>query len=211
LGRGAFILSGMLIGYARVSTDEQKVDLQTDALGRAGCDKVFCDHMTGKTFDRPELARALSLVDGGDVLVVWKLDRLGRSLKHLVALVEELQERGVEFRSLQENIDTTTPGGRLVFHVFAALAQFERELVRERTVAGLQAARSRGRRGGRKHKLDVTQRKTLLAMAAQRIPIEQTCAALGISQATYFRYLKAASSSLGVVAGTLAMGAAGLG
>ena len=134
-------------------------------------------------------------------LVVWKLDRLGRSLPHLVSVVGDLQARGVEFRSLQESINTTTPGGRLVFHVFAALAQFERELVRERTKAGLDAARLRGRRGGRKHKLNEGQTKTLLAMAGQKIPVEQICASLSISEATYFRCLRAARS---VTQGTIA-------
>jgi DNA invertase Pin-like site-specific DNA recombinase len=191
----------MLIGYARVSTDEQKLDLQLDALNGAGCAKVFSDTLSGARDDRPGLARAIGMLDAGDVLVVWKLDRLGRSLPHLVSVVGDLQARGIEFRSLQESIDTTTPGGRLVFHVFAALAQFERELVRERTKAGLQAARARGRRGGRKHKLDAAQRNTLLAMAGQKIPIEQICASLSISEATYFRCLRAAR---GAAQGTLA-------
>lgn len=191
----------MLIGYARVSTDEQKMDLQLDALNGAGCAKVFSDTLSGARDDRPGLARAIGMLDAGDVLVVWKLDRLGRSLPHLVSVVGDLQARGVEFRSLQESIDTTTPGGRLVFHVFAALAQFERELVRERTKAGLQAARARGRCGGRKHKLDAAQRTTLLAMAQQKIPIQQICASLGISEATYFRCLRAARAA---TQGTLA-------
>ncbi len=191
----------MLIGYARVSTDEQKMDLQLDALHKAGCAKVFFDTLSGARDDRPGLSKALSMLDEGDVLVVWKLDRLGRALPHVVSVVGDLQGRGVEFRSPQESIDTTTPGGRLVFHVFAALAQFERELVRERTKAGLQAARARGRCGGRKHKLDAAQTKTLLAMAGQKIPIEQICASLSISEATYFRCLRAARAA---AQGTLA-------
>lgn len=182
----------MLLGYARVSTDEQKMDLQTDALEKAGCEQVFSDTASGAKDDRPGLAQALEALGQGDVLVVWKLDRMGRSLPHLVSTVSELQARGVEFRSLQEAIDTTTPGGRLVFHVFAALAQFERELIRERTKAGLEAARSRGRIGGRRHKLDENAAQAVSLMTEERIPVEQICASLDISRATYFRYLKAA-------------------
>ena len=203
--RNFYIFILMLIGYARVSTDEQKMDLQLDALHGAGCAKVFSDTLSGARDDRPGRARAIGMLDAGDVLVVWKLDRLGRSLPHLVSVVGDLQARGVEFRSLQESIDTTTPGGRLVFHVFAALAQFERELVRERTKAGLQAARSRGRCGGRKHKLDAAQTRTLLAMAAQKIPIEQICAAMGVSQATYFRCLRAARAATQGTVASLAL------
>ena len=184
----------MLIGYARVSTHEQKLDLQLDALNAAGCVRVFCDTLSGSRDERPGLLQALAASERGDVLVVWKLDRLGRSLPHLVATVGELQARGVEFRSLQEAIDTTTPGGRLVFHVFAALAQFERELVRERTKAGLEAARARGRRGGRRLKLDAAGANMVTTMTHEKIPVEQICAALHISRATYFRYLKAARS-----------------
>ncbi len=182
----------MLLGYARVSTDEQKLDLQLDALHKAGCEQIFSDTASGAKDDRPGLASALDALGAGDVLVVWKLDRMGRSLPHLISTVEALQARGVEFRSLQEAIDTTTAGGRLVFHVFAALAQFERELIRERTKAGLEAARKRGRTGGRRHKLDETQAKTVVLMTQNKIPLEQICEALEISRATYFRYLRAA-------------------
>ena len=182
----------MLLGYARVSTDEQKLDLQLDALHKAGCEQIFSDMASGAKDDRPGLASALDVLGEGDVLVVWKLDRMGRSLPHLISTVGELQARGVEFRSLQEAIDTTTAGGRLVFHVFAALAQFERELVRERTKAGLEAARKRGRTGGRRHKLDEAQAKAVLLMTQNKIPLEQICEALEISRATYFRYLRAA-------------------
>lgn len=189
----------MLIGYARISTDEQKLDLQTDALQKAGCERVFSDTASGAKDDRPGLAGALEVLVQGDVLVVWKLDRMGRSLPHLVSTVSELQARGVEFRSLQEAIDTTTPGGRLVFHVFAALAQFERELIRERTKAGLEAARSRGRIGGRRHKLDKNAAQAVARMTEERMPVEQICASLEISRATYFRYLKVAREGEGVV------------
>jgi DNA invertase Pin-like site-specific DNA recombinase len=139
----------VLVGYARVSTPEQRLDLQRDALVKAGCERVFEDVASGAQAERPGLAAALAFVRPGDTLAVWRLDRLGRSLPHLIEAVTALRERGVGFRSLQESLDTTTSGGKLVFHVFAALAEFERDLIRERTSAGLAAARARGRRGGR--------------------------------------------------------------
>jgi DNA invertase Pin-like site-specific DNA recombinase len=137
------------IGYMRVSTSEQDTALQSDALQKAGCTKVFEDQASGANVDRPGLGQALAYVREGDSLTVWKLDRLGRSMKHLIEIVTDLQEKGVGFRSITESIDTTTPGGRLVFHLFGALAQFERDLIIERTKAGLKAAEDRGRRGGR--------------------------------------------------------------
>lgn len=138
-----------MIGYARVSTADQHVQAQTDALGAAGCERVFTDHASGVRASRPELDAALDYLREGDTLVVWRLDRLGRSLPHLIEVVELLGERGIDFRSLTEAIDTTTPTGRLLFHVAGAFAEFERDLVRERTHAGLTAARARGRVGGR--------------------------------------------------------------
>lgn len=138
-----------IIGYARVSTSDQETALQHDALSNAGCERVFEDRASGVKTDRPGLAEALRYLRDGDTLTVWKLDRLGRSMKHLIEIVAELEARGVGFRSITENIDTTTPGGRLIFHVFGALAQFERDLIRERTRAGLRAAEERGRQGGR--------------------------------------------------------------
>jgi len=141
--------SSPLIGYARISTTDQDPALQLDALTKAGCIKVFTDTASGAKESRPELDRMLEQLRPGDTLVVWRLDRLGRSLKHLLTLVEDLEARGVGFRSLTEAIDTTTAGGRLVLSVFGAMAEFERSLIRERTKAGLEAARSRGRRGGR--------------------------------------------------------------
>ena len=138
------------IGYARVSTLDQNLALQADALAAAGCVKVFEDRASGARADRPGLQKVLDYVRDGDVLIVWKLDRLGRSLPHLIDTVSVLEKRGVGFRSVTEAIDTTTPGGRLVFHIFGALGQFERDLVRERTRAGLAAAEARGRKGGRK-------------------------------------------------------------
>ena len=139
-----------LIGYARVSTAEQKLEPQVDAPKAAGCETVFEDVISGANAERPGLNEALAFLRKGDTLVVWKLDRLGRSMKHLVETVTELGDRGVGFRSLTEGVDTTTTGGTLVFHLFGALAQFERDLIVERTQAGLKAAATRGRKGGRK-------------------------------------------------------------
>lgn len=139
-----------LVGYARVSTAEQSLGLQKDALGRAGCEEVFEDQASGARAERPGLAEALGYVRRGDTLVVWKLDRLGRSMAHLIETVRKLEAKGVGFRSLTEGVDTTTPGGTLVFHIFGALAQFERDLIRERTNAGLKAAEARGSKGGRR-------------------------------------------------------------
>lgn len=139
-----------LVGYARISTSEQDMALQLDALATAGCAQVFQDRASGAKADRPGLTAALSYARKGDVLVVWKLDRRGRSLPHLIETVTNLEKRGIGFRSLTEAIDTTTSGGRLIFHIFGALGQFERDLIRERTRAGLNAAISRGRRGGRR-------------------------------------------------------------
>ena len=146
-----------LIGYARVSTAEQDAALQLDALSAAGCDPLFEDHASGAKADRPGLAEALGYVRSGDALVVWKLDRLGRSMAHLIDTVRRLEAKGVGFRSLTEGVDTTTPGGTLIFHLFGALAQFERDLIRERTRAGLKAAEARGRKGGRKPTVDARQ------------------------------------------------------
>jgi DNA invertase Pin-like site-specific DNA recombinase len=139
----------MLIGYARVSTDDQNLDLQRDALKQAGCEQIFTDHISGTKAERPGLTDALSHLRDGDTLVVWRLDRLGRTLPHLIETVNGLQNRGIGFKSLTESIDTTTSGGKLIFHIFGALAEFEREIIRERTNAGLSAARARGRKGGR--------------------------------------------------------------
>jgi DNA invertase Pin-like site-specific DNA recombinase len=139
----------MLIGYARVSTHEQTLHLQQDALTKAGCTKIFTDTASGAKTERTGLAEALNYVRKGDILVVWCLDRLGRSLPHLISTTADLEERGIGFKSLTENIDTTTSGGKLIFHIFGALVEFERNLIRERTQAGLTAARARGKKGGR--------------------------------------------------------------
>ena len=180
----------MRIGYARVSTTEQSLDLQRDALHAAKCEHVFTDTMSGAKAERPGLEKALSHAREGDVLVVWRLDRFGRSLKDLVARIEELSERGVGFMSLQESIDTTSAGGRLVFHVFGALAEFERELIRERTLAGLASARARGRKGGRPPAMD--ERKVRLAsklMTDPAVSVDEVCAAVGVSKSTLYRHV----------------------
>jgi len=139
----------MKIGYIRVSRDKQTTALQEDAMKREQCERIFVDKMSGKRFDRPEFLRMLDMARPGDIIVVWRLDRLGRSLKQLIETVTMLAERGIELRSLKENIDTTTPTGKLMFHIVAAMAEFERDVISERTLAGLEAARARGRRGGR--------------------------------------------------------------
>src|SRR5512146_704454 len=180
----------MLVGYARISTTDQTLGLQKDALAQAGCERLFTDTASGSRADRPGLEEALDFLRPGDTLVVWRLDRLGRSLRHLIETMTALQERGIGFRSLQESIDTTTSGGKLVFHVFGALAEFERDLVRERTQAGLLAARARGRRGGRPRSLDAT--KLAQARSLHKDPantIADICATLGISRATFYRHL----------------------
>ncbi len=165
---------GHLLGYARVSTAEQSADLQVDELTAAGCWKVWTDSASGVLDRRPQLDQVLEQLRPGDTLVVWRLDRLGRSLRHLIDVVTGLDERGVGFRSLRENIDTTTAGGRLVFHLFGALAQFEREIIRDRTIAGLAAARARGRQGGRPSKLTAEQRRQARKMYdARELTVEQ--------------------------------------
>ena len=179
----------MNIGYARVSTDEQNLDLQRDALQKADCELIFEDQVSGTKARRPGLEDALSHLCSGDTLVVWRLDRLGRSLRHLIETVNMLQERGVGFKSLQESIDTTTSGGKLVFHIFGALAEFEREIIRERTKAGLEAARSRGRHGGPKYKLNQNQVAMARQLWATNTPVKEICQTLGISRATFYRYV----------------------
>jgi DNA invertase Pin-like site-specific DNA recombinase len=183
----------MLIGYARISTTDQTLALQKDALTEAGCNRIFTDTASGSRADRSGLTEALSYVRTGDTLVVWRLDRLdrlGRSLAHLIETVRDLQERGVHFRSLQEHLDTGTSGGKLVFHVFGALAEFERDLIRERTMAGLAAARARGRRGGRRGLSSVKVRQIRTLAADRMNSVAAICKALGISRATFYRYVK---------------------
>lgn len=180
----------MLIGYARVSTPDQKLDLQQDALQQAGCERVFTDVASGSKTERPGLAEALAYARAGDTLVVWKLDRYGRSLPDLIAGVGQLQQRGVGFKSLHESIDTTSPAGKLIFHVFCALAEFERDLIKERTNAGLTAARARGRKGGRPRVLDDKQAAMVRSLFAD--PNNQPkviCESMGISLSTLYRYV----------------------
>jgi len=178
-----------LIGYARVSTHEQNADLQHDALTGAGCRRIFTDQASGSRDDRPKLAATLDQVLAGDTLIVWRLDRLGRSLPHLIETIAELERRGVGFRSVTEQIDTTTPGGRLVFHMFGALAEFERDLIHNRTHAGLAAARERGRRGGRPRALTGDKAAAATAMRAAGQNPTTIAATLGVSRATVYRHL----------------------
>jgi DNA invertase Pin-like site-specific DNA recombinase len=180
----------MLIGYARVSTQEQTLNLQRDALQKAGCSKIFTDTASGAKTERKGLEEALTYVRKGDTLVVWRLDRLGRSLPHLITTMTALENRGIGFKSLTENIDTTTSGGKLIFHIFGALAEFERNLIRERTNAGLSAARARGRIGGRPKAL--TGRQLNIAQALYddpKNPIADICRTFKISKVTLYRYI----------------------
>jgi DNA invertase Pin-like site-specific DNA recombinase len=183
----------MKIGYVRVSKHEQNETLQIDALNASGCEKWFIDKVTGSKAERKGLSEALAYLRPGDTFVVWKLDRAGRSLKHLIELLKDLQERDIAFVSLTEQIDTTTPGGKLIFHLMGALAEFERDLIRERTNAGLAAAKARGRIGGRPRKLK-TRGKVALArslFADKSHSIQEICSTLEISRATLYRYVKA--------------------
>ena len=180
----------MLIGYARVSTHDQTLTLQQDALEKAGCTKIFTDTASGAKTERKGLDDALTYVRKGDTLVVWRLDRLGRSLPHLIATMTALEDRGIGFKSLTENIDTTTSGGKLIFHIFGALAEFERNLIRERTQAGLVAARARGKKGGRPKALTEKQLGIALDLYEKRHPIAEICRTLKVSKATLYRALK---------------------
>lgn len=189
----------MTLGYARVSTTEQSLDLQVDALKRAGCEQIYSDSASGAKHDRPGLSQALDYLRSGDRLVGWRLDRLGRSLQHLIETVTELDKRGVAFSSITESIDTATSGGRLVFHIFGALAEFERALIRERTFAGLQAARARGRKGGRPKSAVLSDPKRLAMVLNlykdKRNSIKDICRTVGVTRSTLYRYLRAASKT----------------
>lgn len=180
-----------LIGYARVSTQDQNMDMQKDALEREGCIRIFEDYISGAKAEREGLNAALDYLREGDTLVMWKLDRLGRSMKHLVNIVTTLKEKGVSFKSLQEHIDTTSAAGNLIFHIFASLAEFERSLISERTIAGLKSARARGRKGGRKALLgtdDIILLKNL--HGENKISIDKLAEMFGIKRPTLFKYLK---------------------
>ena len=181
----------MIIGYARVSTEDQNLDLQLDALKEAGCKKILQDKISGVKKDRDGLLRVLDIVRPGDTLVVWKLDRLGRSLQHLISVVDELKEKDVYFKSLKENLDTSSSTGKLIFHIFGALAEFERDIIRERTMAGLKAARARGRVGGRPRVMDAKKVKLARTLREDNSRcVGEICEILGVSKATLYRYLK---------------------
>ena len=181
----------MMVGYARISTSDQNLDLQIDALKKAGCSKIFQDTVSGARTDRLGLGDALAYLRKGDTLAVWKLDRLGRSLKHLISIITQLNEAGKEFKSLQESLDTATPTGKLIFHVLGALAEFERSLIRERTRAGLAAARARGRIGGRPRVLNAKKVVLLNSMLRDKSnSVADVSQALGVSKATIYNYVK---------------------
>ena len=180
----------MLIGYARISTDDQNLALQHDELTAAGCEKIYEDRISGARAERPGLALAMEVARAGDTLIVWRLDRLGRSLKDLIAFAERLEQRKVGLRSLKEALDTTSSGGRLIFHMFGALAEFERDLIRERTQAGLSAARARGRLGGRPKLLTPEKRRLAVQLyQAKEHSIAEICRLMGISKPTLYSYL----------------------
>lgn len=186
----------MIYGYARVSAGDQTANLQRDALERAGCDRILTDVASGARAHRPELDHMLDLLREGDTVVVWKLDRLGRSMRNLVDLMATFDERGVRFRSLTESIDTSTPGGTLVFNIFGSLAQFERDLIRERTRAGLEAARARGRKGGRPAKLDEKQvREVRRLHESKTVTVGQIAAMMHVGRSTVYRCLDASDDA----------------
>lgn len=185
----------MMIGYARVSTQDQNLDLQTEALTRAGCEKIYEDKISGVRVERPGLTRALEMLREGDTLVVWKLDRLGRSVKQLVDMVGELHKRGIQFKSLTDAIDTGTPAGRFFFHVMASLAEMERELIIERTRAGLDAAKQLGRKGVRKPKMTSSKVESAKKLLASGIPPRDVAKDLGVSVPTLYRWLPASKHS----------------
>src|SRR3954447_17664228 len=181
----------MFVGYARVSTTDQTLDLQRDALTKAGCTKIFTDTASGAKSEREGLTEAISYVRAGDTLAVWKLDRLGRSLKDLITRITELETRKIGFRSLTEQIDTTTSGGKLIFHIFGALAEFERDIIKERTNAGLEAARTRGKLGGRPKSLTASKQALAQKLYADKeTSVTEICKMLGISRRTLWRYVK---------------------
>lgn len=181
----------MKIGYARVSTLEQNLNLQVDALKKAGCEKIITDEVSGSIADRPGLIKLKEILRKGDTLVVWRLDRLGRTLKHLIEWVNELDEQGIGFSSLQETIDTTSSSGKLIFHIFGALSEFEHNLIRERTRAGIEAARSRGKKGGRPRKISKDKRQLAIDLyLGKKHSIAQICEIVEISKPTLYSYVR---------------------
>jgi DNA invertase Pin-like site-specific DNA recombinase len=180
----------MKIGYARVSTADQHLRMQEDALKSAGCEEIYSDVISGVKSQRPGLDKALSYAREGDTIVVWKLDRLGRSIQHLIQTITSLIEKKIGFKSLQENIDTSTSGGKLIFHIFSALAEFERDLIQERTQAGLKAARVRGKMGGRPQLLDTRQINRMIEMYdEQKNTVAEICKIYNISRPSFYNYL----------------------
>lgn len=187
----------MLVGYARVSTRDQKPHLQLDALREAGCERIFEETASGSKRERPELQAALDFMRSGDTLVIWKLDRLARSTRQLLETVERLLQQGIGLKTLTQDIDTTTAGGRLIFTVFGAIAEFEQEIIRERTCAGLDAARARGRKGGRPRVLSEKDLKEARALLTDPdITVEDVARRLGVGSSTLYRYLPAARQSV---------------
>jgi DNA invertase Pin-like site-specific DNA recombinase len=187
----------MHLGYARVSTQDQKPELQLDALKQAGCERLFTEKASGAQRERPQFQAALDYIRQGDTLVVWKLDRLARSLKQLIETVEELEQRGIGFRSLTESIDTTTSGGRLVFHIFAALAEFERSIIRDRTRAGLDAARARGRVGGRPQALSGKDRTVVAALLRDpSLTVKEIAQRLDVAPSTIYAHFPGGRAAL---------------
>jgi len=184
----------MLVGYARVSTKDQNLELQLDALTKAGCEIIFQEKVSGIKADRPELEKMMAQLRKGDVVCIYKLDRLGRSLKNLLNLVADFEKREVGLRSLTDSIDTTTPQGRLILNIFASLAEFERDLIRERTKAGLEAARARGRKGGRRSGLSAeAQKKSMLAemyYKEEKLGVDEIAKTIGFSKMTLYKYLR---------------------
>jgi len=186
----------MKIGYARVSTLEQNLSLQMDALKQAGCEKIITDELSGSVAERPGLNKLKDLLRKGDILVVWRLDRLGRTLKHLIEFVNELESQEIGFKSLQETVDTTSSSGKLVFHIFAALAEFERSLIRERTRAGLEAARTRGRQGGRPKTLDKNKQELMAKLyIGKEHTVKEICQMMNISKPTLYKYVRERNAS----------------
>ena len=184
----------MKIGYARVSTKEQNLSLQMDALEKEGCKRIFREKISSAKADRPELRKMIDQLREGDVIITWKLDRLGRSLRDLVNLINEIQDKGAGLRSLNDSIDTTTPQGKLTFHLFASLAEFERDIIRERTKAGLEAARARGRKGGRPKGLSKKAENTAIVAETlykqREMSVTEICKHLGIARSTFYNYLR---------------------
>jgi len=181
----------MNIGYARVSTFEQNLDLQIDALKKADCEKIVTDAISGSIAERPGLSKLNEILRKGDTLIVWRLDRLGRSLKHLIEIINNFEKKGVAFQSLEETINTKTSTGKLIFHLFGSLAEFERNLITERTRTGLEAARARGRQGGRPKKLEKDKRQLAVDLYQdKKHSIKQICSTVGISKPTLYKYIR---------------------